>query len=247
MRTLLVRIVVTFALALMVGFPDIYRAEACVGDCDSNGQVEVAELVRGVGVSLGTMSITECVELDLDGDGRVSIAELIMAVGHALTGCPTVTPTMEPSALASPTVPPESPTATPTGAGSLPTPSPTGPALLQVVQVLTRGEDFPDPPDGIGIAVSPDGRDVYVASPEHPGAAFRRNAEDGTLNFKAPFGGRGEGIAISPDGRSVYQADINTMRVFARVVDTGVLTTAEEISSEVTGKDILVSSALKKS
>lgn len=64
---------------------------ACTGDCDGDGQVQVAELVRGVAASLGEPSATSCVAFDRNGDGRVTVDELVAAVANALLGCP-VTP-----------------------------------------------------------------------------------------------------------------------------------------------------------
>jgi cysteine-rich repeat protein len=60
----------------------------CVGDCDGNGTVEIAELIRGVGIALGTQQIAVCRAFDRDGDGEVSISELIQAVNVALSECP---------------------------------------------------------------------------------------------------------------------------------------------------------------
>jgi len=61
-------------------------APACPGDCDGNGVVSIAELVRAVGLASrgGTVG---CAAADVDGNGSISIDELIRAVRSALEGC----------------------------------------------------------------------------------------------------------------------------------------------------------------
>lgn len=59
----------------------------CPGDCDRNGMVTVAELIEGVRMSLGTLSVEHCAALDHSGDGEITVEELIAAVGAALGGC----------------------------------------------------------------------------------------------------------------------------------------------------------------
>lgn len=59
----------------------------CVGDCDGDGDVSIAELIRGVNISLGVQPLSTCLVLDVNGSGRVEINELIQAVGNALYGC----------------------------------------------------------------------------------------------------------------------------------------------------------------
>ncbi len=59
----------------------------CDGDCDGDGVVTVAEIVRGVNLALGTVAIAECPAFDGDADGQVSVDELIRAVLRALDGC----------------------------------------------------------------------------------------------------------------------------------------------------------------
>jgi hypothetical protein len=92
----------------------------CVGDCNGDGRVSVEEIVRGVGIVLGTTPIGSCERLDRDGNGTVTIDELVAAVGFALRGCP-ATPV---AASASPT-PVMSPTATRVVPSASPTPSST--------------------------------------------------------------------------------------------------------------------------
>lgn len=61
------------------------RGADCAGDCDADGRVAIADLVRGVGIALGAEA--ECDGLDRDADGRISIDELVTAVTAALDGC----------------------------------------------------------------------------------------------------------------------------------------------------------------
>jgi hypothetical protein len=85
-------------------------AASCVGDCDSNGQVVIGELITAVNIAGGTLAIGQCPAVDIDGDLRVAINELIAAVGAALDGCgpgvptPTAAPSPVPTAPASPTM-----------------------------------------------------------------------------------------------------------------------------------------------
>lgn len=53
------------------------------GDCDGDGSVLIAELIRAVGVALGS-PLAECPAADPNGDGSVAIAELVAAVNAAL-------------------------------------------------------------------------------------------------------------------------------------------------------------------
>ena len=63
-------------------------AESCVGDCDGDDAVTVAELIRGVNIALGTTSIDACPSFDGNGDGEVAVNELVVGVNAALDGCP---------------------------------------------------------------------------------------------------------------------------------------------------------------
>lgn len=64
----------------------------CSGDCDGDGRVTIAELIRGVNLALGGTAGggaggETCAAFDANGDGRVTIGELIAAVNRALDGC----------------------------------------------------------------------------------------------------------------------------------------------------------------
>lgn len=60
----------------------------CPGDCDENGSVSIAELIRGVNIALGNASVDTCSAFDRNGNGVVAINELIAAVNANLGGCP---------------------------------------------------------------------------------------------------------------------------------------------------------------
>ena len=60
----------------------------CTGDCDRDGAVSIAELLRGVTISLGETATSVCESFDRDDDGRVGVDELVRGVTNALGGCP---------------------------------------------------------------------------------------------------------------------------------------------------------------
>jgi hypothetical protein len=64
----------------------------CPGDCDGDGAVAIAELVRAVAIASGSAPATSCATLDANADGVVTINELVVAVSGALTGCATLPP-----------------------------------------------------------------------------------------------------------------------------------------------------------
>ena len=61
--------------------------EVCPGDCNDDGVVSVAELIRGVNIALGLTPVSNCPAMDTNGNGVVSVGELIAAVNSALDGC----------------------------------------------------------------------------------------------------------------------------------------------------------------
>ncbi len=64
-----------------------FEGGGCAGDCNGDGRVAIDELVRGVGIALGTTALDTCLGLDADVDETVSIAELVGSVADALGGC----------------------------------------------------------------------------------------------------------------------------------------------------------------
>lgn len=60
---------------------------ACPGDCNSNREVTINELVAGVNLALGIGSSQTCPAMDWGGDGLVDVSELLRAVNASLIGC----------------------------------------------------------------------------------------------------------------------------------------------------------------
>jgi hypothetical protein len=107
--------------AVFVLVPAIVRAQ-CVGDCDANGTVTIADLITGVNIALGNRSADACPAFQ-NGAGHVDIAQLIKGVNNALRGCGA------PAATATATATVPEPTATvpePTGTAAEPTHTATG-------------------------------------------------------------------------------------------------------------------------
>lgn len=62
-------------------------APSCAGDCDADGTVSVAELVRAIGIALGANDIAQCRAADADGNENIEVEELIAAVDAAMNAC----------------------------------------------------------------------------------------------------------------------------------------------------------------
>jgi hypothetical protein len=60
---------------------------ACPGDCDSDLEVKVNELILGVNIALGTTDLEACPEMDTGGNRSVDVDELVRAVSASLIGC----------------------------------------------------------------------------------------------------------------------------------------------------------------
>ncbi|MBI1815667.1 MAG: hypothetical protein HYR72_11855 [Deltaproteobacteria bacterium] len=95
----------------------------CTGDCDGSGAVTVDELVVGVSIALGTVTVDHCPSFDSDHSNSVTVDELVVAVNAALNTCP------------SGTTPTPSPTVTPT---------PMGPRCGDHIVQFDRGETCDD-------------------------------------------------------------------------------------------------------
>ena len=64
----------------------------CVGDCNGDGQVNIEELVRMIGIALqrgicGDDPVLACLAGDANCDCEITVDEIIRAVGNSLRGC----------------------------------------------------------------------------------------------------------------------------------------------------------------
>ena len=64
-------------------------SKSCVGDCNSDGQVTVNELIQMVNIALGNADVSTCTAGEANGDGMIEVNEIIAAVNNGLNGCPT--------------------------------------------------------------------------------------------------------------------------------------------------------------
>lgn len=96
----------------------------CVGDCNTDGEVLINEIVASVNIFLETANVSTCRNADQNGDNLVLINEVVGAVNSFLDPekCPMVAggPTATPSATRTNTKPAATNTPSPT-----PTPTPT--------------------------------------------------------------------------------------------------------------------------
>jgi hypothetical protein len=67
--------------------PTIRPVSGCVADCNENDVVAVDELIRAVGIALGTEPMASCGPADDNADGSVAANELVHAVANAVGGC----------------------------------------------------------------------------------------------------------------------------------------------------------------
>lgn len=141
-------------------------AMICVGDCNEDGQVTVDELVRGVGIALGTQLVSACPVFDRNGDQAVTVDELVAAVARALEGCEEAGPTPT-TAVTTPTRTQTwfGATATPTMA--VPTPSSTRPPDSPSATHTGRPTATTVPPASRTPTRSPTRR-VYCEQPASP-------------------------------------------------------------------------------
>jgi hypothetical protein len=70
----------------------IAQQPSCTGDCSGDNRVTVDELLTGVNIALGQLSVDACRIFDSSGDGAVTIDELLEAVNRALDGCAPLSP-----------------------------------------------------------------------------------------------------------------------------------------------------------
>jgi hypothetical protein len=68
-------------------FGQRFSAPVCAGDCDRNGTVITAELIRGVNIAFEVVSLETCPAFDSDASGSVTIDELVAGVDNSVLGC----------------------------------------------------------------------------------------------------------------------------------------------------------------
>lgn len=79
--------VTSASTATPVGATPSPTVRGCVGDCDGNGAIAIAELIRAVRIALELLPLEECNAIDRNADGKAAINELIAAVNDALGPC----------------------------------------------------------------------------------------------------------------------------------------------------------------
>lgn len=72
---------------VLVAVESASAALSCPADCDANGAVTIDELLKAVGIGLGTRELRDCSACDVDAGGAVTIDELVLGVNAALDGC----------------------------------------------------------------------------------------------------------------------------------------------------------------
>ena len=75
----------TATTAAVTPSPTVIR---CLGDCNSDGQVTVSEILTMVNIVLGNANVDTCLAGDANRDGQITIDEILTAVSNALSGCP---------------------------------------------------------------------------------------------------------------------------------------------------------------
>ena len=93
------RSVVMVALVLCLGIAS--ASAECTGDCNSDGKVDVGELLTMVNIDLESAPFGKCMPGDVNGDNAISVDEIVTAAHNLLAGCPanlspTPTPTFGP-------------------------------------------------------------------------------------------------------------------------------------------------------
>ena len=78
------------AVALVTAFlfsAKLHAQVVCVGDCNSDREVTIDELLVGVGMALNPPAVLPCPAMDSNHDAMVTIDEIVHAVSNALSGC----------------------------------------------------------------------------------------------------------------------------------------------------------------
>jgi hypothetical protein len=75
------------AMALALDVSRAADAQTCNGDCNGDGQLNIAELTTGLAIALGQTGLSGCPASDADGDGAVRIADMTRATAAQLSHC----------------------------------------------------------------------------------------------------------------------------------------------------------------
>jgi pimeloyl-ACP methyl ester carboxylesterase len=202
---------------------DAGRADAqqCVGDCDGDGEVTIDELILGVNIALGTMSVDVCHAFDVNWDGQVTVEELVSAVDAALDGCPgTPLPTDTPAQTPVEGTPTSTPTPTTT---ATPTSSPT-PTVTPTEIPGDPGFFFTAPSPGMVVMAGPVGVSLTIpmdADLGSLGVELDSAEVTGSLSVEP---GLAAGTVTASAGNHVLEAtvDIDGMPRLAKVAFTAV-------------------------
>jgi sugar lactone lactonase YvrE len=74
--------------AILLTYTPRTAAAVCAGDCNGDAHATVDELVVGISIALGELTVQDCLAFDTDGSGMVTVDEILAAVDAALNGCP---------------------------------------------------------------------------------------------------------------------------------------------------------------
>jgi TolB protein len=216
---------VFLAVAMDAALDPRRAAAACAGDCDGDGGVTINELVRAVGIALGSTAVGQCAAADGNADGTVTIAELVGAVGAALGGCADVA----------------SPTATSPGATITPpppaTPTPTEGALAGIAwhrQSILQHVRFPTESSSIFLYIAVDGQaadsaQVTLTGPEGASTPLQFSAPEqiGGVTY-ARFAANPLGIPYVPGGSYTLTSVTSAGTASATFVAPGGITAAAD-------------------
>jgi hypothetical protein len=75
----------TVTIATVTPSPMLTR---CIGDCSSDGQPAVGDILTMVTIALGEANVDACLAGDANHDAQITIDEILIAVNNALNGCP---------------------------------------------------------------------------------------------------------------------------------------------------------------
>ena len=69
-------LVLAFVSTLLMAGAGAAQAQTCSGDCDGNRVVTIDELIKAVGIALGSTAAGDCLAADADASGTITIDEL---------------------------------------------------------------------------------------------------------------------------------------------------------------------------